>query len=805
MASCGGGPPGDLCTNGQQDNGETGVDCGGECPSCTSCRGPEDCDSQVCDDGTCLTRLEVQCQDLIPENAIELTTTATIEFIPGEGWTTPACNWECQNAYGEHKGACVQSRSIVCDASKTPEHGIAEEKEVTVEWKNGDWEATPLCEWTCASEYGEHKGACVQSRSIVCDASKTPEHGIAEEKEVTVEWKNGDWEATPLCEWTCASEYGEHKGACVQSRSIVCDASKTPEHGIAEEKEVTVEWKNGDWEATPLCEWTCASEYGEHKGACVQSRSIVCDASKTPEHGIAEEKEVIVEWKNGDWEATPLCEWTCASEYGEHKGACVQSRSIVCDASKTPEHGIAEEKEVTVEWKNGDWEATPLCEWTCASEYGEHKGACVQSRSIVCDASKTPEHGIAEEKEVTVEWKNGDWEATPLCEWECEQGYERDNGDQCFSTVFVPSVVLDQAVYSWTSRAHITVQSIGHNFDVDAVDKIAVNVQTKEFDIQGYVLVETGTDTGIFTGSIILTGFLHDADGNPETGDSSGYDTSPKTSMGGGPDNGFLQSRHDDILVVTFPWTKTRTATAEAPITWNVGKVNWSNIRIPADGTATITVKDPDMNLDPNQEDAFVVYLSVVSLGVPGPVPPLPIVVKELSENIGVFEGNIALTYDFKEGRINVVPGTKMTVEYYDHTLPHPSTPSDDTKVSVTALVNEVLLSNGEARDDRGKLQSTFSVGESIHLSAVVRNVSQKAVDYAVLVQVMEEKKDGDGKQVFFDDASGTVDSFLHNVEGRFIWVPKQPGTYVVTIFLWAGLLDPTTIAPPISFKIAVR
>ena len=43
-----------------------------------------------------------------------------------------------------------------------------------------------------------------------------------------------------------------------------------------------------------------------------------------------------------------------------------------------------------------------------------------------------------------------------------------------------------------------------------------VKISTRENSIDYYRLVETGTDTGIFTGEVILTGFEHNADG--ETG-----------------------------------------------------------------------------------------------------------------------------------------------------------------------------------------------------------------------------------------------------------------------------------------------
>ena len=86
-----------------------------------------------------------------------------------------------------------------------------------------------------------------------------------------------------------------------------------------------------------------------------------------------------------------------------------------------------------------------------------------------------------------------------------------------FTSNFGATVELDQKVYSWTDKVYITVVAPDHNFDSNLIDTIgdsaddAVKVATRGHDINRYHLVETGTDTGIFTGEVILAGFAHDA------------------------------------------------------------------------------------------------------------------------------------------------------------------------------------------------------------------------------------------------------------------------------------------------------
>ena len=110
-----------------------------------------------------------------------------------------------------------------------------------------------------------------------------------------------------------------------------------------------------------------------------------------------------------------------------------------------------------------------------------------------------------------------------------------------FTSNFGATVELDQKVYTWTDKVYITIVAPDHNFDSNLIDEIGnsaedpIKVATRGQDLDPYKLVETGTDTGIFTGEVILTGFAaHDADGDGIEGDASELRT------GIGPTDGFL-------------------------------------------------------------------------------------------------------------------------------------------------------------------------------------------------------------------------------------------------------------------------
>ena len=112
-------------------------------------------------------------------------------------------------------------------------------------------------------------------------------------------------------------------------------------------------------------------------------------------------------------------------------------------------------------------------------------------------------------------------------------------------------------------RIYVTIVAPDHNFDSGLVDKIGdtdddpLIIQTRAMKLTGYKLAETGTDTGIFSGEVILKGFSHDADGDPATGDSNGYDvTGVSSASGTGPTDGVIKSEDDDGVTISYEYNE---------------------------------------------------------------------------------------------------------------------------------------------------------------------------------------------------------------------------------------------------------
>jgi hypothetical protein len=187
---------------------------------------------------------------------------------------------------------------------------------------------------------------------------------------------------------------------------------------------------------------------------------------------------------------------------------------------------------------------------------------------------------------------------------------DQDINLDIFTSNFGATVELDQKVYTWTDKVFITIVAPDHNFDSKLVDEIGetandpIIVQTRTAKLTNYKLAETGTDTGIFTGEVILTGFTHNADGDTATG-TDGNDVTTTAATGSGPTDGKLSASDNDGLTVSFEFNEDETVIGSALIRWSIGEVSWLESSYPATGTGVVRIVDPDMNLNPESVDNF--------------------------------------------------------------------------------------------------------------------------------------------------------------------------------------------------------
>ncbi|MDH5658868.1 MAG: hypothetical protein OEY17_05960, partial [Nitrosopumilus sp.] len=372
-----------------------------------------------------------------------------------------------------------------------------------------------------------------------------------------------------------------------------------------------------------------------------------------------------------------------------------------------------------------------------------------------------------------------------------------------YTSNFGATVELDQKVYSWTDKVYITIVAPDHNFDSKLVDEIGnsdldpIKVSTRGFDLDNYKLVETGTDTGIFTGEVILTGFTHDADGDGTN------DTNPRTT-GDGPTNGFLQTDDDDGLTVSFEFSEDETVVGSALIRWNIGETQWLEASYPASGTGVVRIIDPDMNLDPEAVDNFD-----VDVWSDSDAGGIDLTVTETNEATGIFEGTVFFTTtDESSGhRLRVAEGDTVTAEYEDNTLPNPYTTADELDITATSLIGTVVpplerapAANLRVVDAFGNSLDTVSVDQQVQITADLANGQDREQQFAYLVQI----QNSNGVTVSLAWITGSL-SAGQSFSPALSWIPIEAGTYSATAFVWESVDNPTALSPPVSTTITVR
>jgi hypothetical protein len=381
---------------------------------------------------------------------------------------------------------------------------------------------------------------------------------------------------------------------------------------------------------------------------------------------------------------------------------------------------------------------------------------------------------------------------------------DEDMNITVYTSNFGATVELDQKVYTWTDKVYITIVAPDHNMDSNLVDTIgdtandSVKITTRSYDVNQYSLVESGTDTGIFTGEITLTGFSHAADGtNTHTPTSTSADST-------GPTNGFLETSSDDGLTVSFEYTDGSTVVGSALIRWNIGEVQWLEASYPASGTGVVRIIDPDMNLNPEAVDNFNVEAWSDS-----DAGGINLTVTETNEATGIFEGTVFFTVDNASSghRLRVGEGDIVTASYEDNTLPDPYTTADELSITATTLIGTVVpplerapAANLRTVDAFGNSLDAVSVDQQVQLTADLSNGQDKDQAFAYLVQIQNES----GVTVSLAWITGSL-STGQSFSPALSWIPTEAGSYTATAFVWESVDNPTALSSSVSTTVNVR
>jgi hypothetical protein len=364
-------------------------------------------------------------------------------------------------------------------------------------------------------------------------------------------------------------------------------------------------------------------------------------------------------------------------------------------------------------------------------------------------------------------------------------------------------IFTDKPVYSWTDKVKITILAPSWNTDRHLIDSIGddeynpIKISTASHSLEPYRFTETGTNTGIFTAEITLTGFSHDADGDGD------IDTIPRT-LGNGPTSGFLEVDRDSAITVSFEFADGVVLTESALTSWNVGNVQFSESNFLSDKSALIRVIDPDLNLNPEALDQISLQVSSDS-----DVAGIEVAAVETSESSGVFVTTITFTQNLSSSgnRLLALPDDEIYAKYDDHTLPKPYSTSDNLEIISLARVTSSIpslekLTNSQITlsDSSGKPLNSFQVNNRIQIVGSIENEQLFDQKFVYLVQV----KDLDGSVVSLSWISGELTG-KQNLAVSQSWLPKNSGTFLIESYVWNSLEGQIALSHPISHSVIIE
>jgi hypothetical protein len=359
-------------------------------------------------------------------------------------------------------------------------------------------------------------------------------------------------------------------------------------------------------------------------------------------------------------------------------------------------------------------------------------------------------------------------------------------------------IFTDKEVYTWTDKMFITVVAPSWNANKYGIDSIGtqdghlIKIYTSEHSLEPYKLTETEPNSGVFTGEIILTGFLHDVndDGNP--------DTNPRTA-GTGPTNGFLEVKRDGGITVSFEFADGVVLTHSAMISWNVGQIIFDKSIFLVGETAKIQVIDLDMNLNPEAIDRIEIEVSSDS-----DVAGILVDAIETEDDSGLFEALISFTQTSVSSgnRLFAIPNDSIYAKYEDNTLPSPYGIQDDLDIQIESKLESEIPSIQRISVEDIFFADSLGIpiepiiNEQIQVVGIIHNNQNYVQPFAYIIQI----KDQEESVVSLFWILGELAS-NQSLELSQSWIPTEFGNYTVEAFVWNSLQDQTSLSPKFTMS----
>ena len=361
-------------------------------------------------------------------------------------------------------------------------------------------------------------------------------------------------------------------------------------------------------------------------------------------------------------------------------------------------------------------------------------------------------------------------------------------------------IFFNKPIYSWTEKIEITIIAPSWNTGMNLIDSIggdpdyAVNIYTNNHQLKEYKLYETDPSSGIFTGEIILTGFLHDVDGDRVN------DTNPRT-MGTGPNGGYLQNDKDSGITVSFEFADGVVLSESAKIEWSKGDLRIIDV---TENSAKIKLFERDMNLNPESVDT--VTIDVFS---EDDIAGVTIEIAEITEDSGIFEGIISIAKDNQSSgtRLYALPDSQITAKYTDRTLPKPYNTADDLDILAQEIIisdipttERLVINDLDILAQNGESIMELDVGQTGMIFSKIMNTLDYTHNFAYIVQIKNEKNE----VVSLSWVTGQVIP-SQELGMSISWTPNEPGKYSIDRFVWDSIKGAIPLTGVISTEILIQ
>ena len=362
-------------------------------------------------------------------------------------------------------------------------------------------------------------------------------------------------------------------------------------------------------------------------------------------------------------------------------------------------------------------------------------------------------------------------------------------------------IFTDKSVYSWTDKIIISINAPSWNSNSNQIDSIGeseshpIKISSGENFLKPYRLTETSSSSGIFSGEIILTGFLHDVNGDGT------FDTNPKTT-GNGPTNGFLEIENGDSITISFEFADGVVLTESVPINWNMGVIQFTkNIFLMGD-SVEIRVIDSDLNLNPEIIDSISIDLFSDS-----DIGGIQVTATETSERSGNFIANISLSENISSGnRLYAVPGDNIFAKYNDHTLPKPFSKSDNQYVETSAMIgysispiNRIQTSPIFLSDSFGNPITDILSEIQMQINGTIENQLNFDQEFIYFFQI----KNSDNSVISLSWIQGKL-SPNQILDVSQSWIPENSQNYILETYVWNSLNELVPLSTPQLISVIV-